>query len=202
MATPPGFCDISLQLMLTGMNRPAYITFAVDSTDTDPQLVGTQILAAASAAGSLCSILDNSVSITQVRVSMGSDGVDDLVGLISTTTTGTATKTSLPPNCALLVHKLTARGGRRGRGRMFIPWVVDESAVDEAGIIAGASLTALQTPISAFRTNLVTSGNPMVLLHDTSKQGTVHPTTPGPPNAVTSLQCDKLISTQRRRLGR
>jgi len=202
MATVPGFADISIQLVLAGLNRPAYITFGVDPVDTDPTTVGAAVLAASIGAGSLMSIMDSSVTLRQVRVSLGTDGSEDLVGIATGTAVGGTAKTTLPPNCAQLVHKMTARRGRRGRGRMFVPWCVDEGSTDEAGLIAAGVVTANATALNTWRNALSAGGNPMVVLHDPSKPGTAHPTTPGAPNVVTSLVCDPLISTQRRRLGR
>lgn len=202
MGTVPGFADVSLQLVLTGLNRPAYVTFGVDPSDTDPMTIAGAINTAASSAGSLMSQMDANVTLRSVRVSLGTDGSEDVVGVLSASTTGSLAKNTLPPNCALLVHKLSARGGRRGRGRMFIPWVVSETDCDEAGLILTGSVTAYQSALNTFRSALSSSGNPMVLLHEPSQPGVGHPSTPGAPNVVTALIADPLISTQRRRLGR
>ncbi len=202
MATVPGFADVALQLVLSGLNRPAYITFGVDPTDTDPMTIAGAINTAASGAGSLMSIMDNAVLLRSVRVSLGTDGSEDVVGVLTGSTLGGAARTSLPPNCAMLVHKLTARGGRRGRGRMFLPWCTTEAEVDEAGIITPTNVNQVQTAMNAFRSALSSAGNPMVILHEPSQPGVGHPSTPGAPNVVTSLVVDPLISTQRRRLGR
>lgn len=202
MPTPPGFANVSVQLTLAGLTRPAFITFGVDCIDTDPQIIAGKVNTANAAAGSLMSVFDNSVSTPEIRVSVGTDGGEDLVGQLTSVNVGATAKTTLPANCAVLVHKVTTRGGRRGRGRLFIPWIVDETSVDEAGLIAGAMITTLQSAMNTWRTALASNGVPMYLLHDASVPGTAHPTTPGAPNEVTALQVDKLISTQRRRLGR
>src|SRR6185503_11782061 len=201
MATVPGFADVALQLVLSCLNRPAYITFGVDPADTDPMLIAGAINTAASTAGSLMSIMDSNVTLRSVRVSLGTDGSEDVVGVLTGTTVGGVSKTTLPPNCAMLVHKLTGRGGRRGRGRMFIPWCVDEGVCDEAGIITPAAVTPIQSALTAFRVALNSGGNPMVILHEPSQPGVAHPSTPGAPNVVTALVADPLISTQRRRLN-
>lgn len=202
MPTPPGFAQVSVEMQQATVSRPAYITFGVDPTDTDPLLVGAAIGGTIAAAGSLVSMLDSSVTVTAVRVSLGTDGGEDIVGIHPMSLPGTTTKTALPPNCAMLVHKVTTRGGRRGRGRLFLPWVVSENNCDEGGIIDSSVLTSSQTALGVWRAGLATAQCPMVILHDPSPPGTVHPTTPGAPNLVTSLVADRLISTQRRRLGR
>jgi hypothetical protein len=202
MTTPSGYGQVSMQLTLTGFQRSAYVTFGIDPADTDPLAIAGAINTAASAANSFTSQMDGSVTLTKIRVSLGTDGGEDLVGELAGTTVGGRIRTSLPPNCALLVHKTSARGGRRGRGRMYLPWFVDETECDEAGVILPASVTQYQTSMNTFRGALSTGGNPMVLLHQPSEPGTVHPTTPGPPNVVTGLVVDRIIATQRRRLGR
>lgn len=196
MPTAPGYADVSVGYTQTGLIRPAYLTFGVDPTDTNPALVGASILTAVTAAGSLNSVMDATATLTRIRVSLGTDGGEDLVSDTSHTTAGGSIMSTLPPNCAVLVHKRTARGGRRGRGRLFIPWCVNETDVDEAGIILAAKVTSLQTAMAAFLTALSTNTVPMVVLHNAGL------TAPGPPDLVTSMTVDRLISTQRRRLGR
>jgi hypothetical protein len=195
--TAPGFADISVRLQQTGLTRPAFITFGVDPVSTDPSQVATSVHTAYAGAGSLNSIMDSSVTTTGVRVSLGTDGAADLVYQAEFTTVGgNSISNSLPPNCAVLARKATSRGGRRGRGRLYIPWCVAETGVDEAGIIAGANRTPINTALQTFLTALGVNNVPMVLLHNPGL------TAPGPPDTVLSLVCDSLIATQRRRLGR
>lgn len=196
MPTAPGFALISLQMTHSGLSRPAYLTFGVDPTDTDPQNVCAAVVLALNTAGSLKAIMDASVTFSQVRASLGTDGAVDNVGQQTIAILGLRTMSSLPPNCAVLVHKVTARGGRRGRGRLFIPWATSNSNVDEAGIVASAEVTTINTAMGVFRTALSTNAVPMVLLHDPGI------TPMGSPDTVTALTTDSLISTQRRRLGR
>lgn len=196
MPTAPGFADVGIEMRQTGVTRPAYITFGVNPTATDPLAVATSVATAINASSSLKSFMDTSVTITAIRVSMGTDGAADLVGIGTVSITGAMTYDALPSNCAVLVHKLTARGGRRGRGRFFIPWAIGEPNVDQGGILEPTWLTPIQTGCSNFLTALTTNAVPMVLLHD------VGLSPPGAPDVVTSLSVDGMISTQRRRLGR
>jgi hypothetical protein len=77
---------------------------------------------------------------------------------------GTAAVSGVPPNVALLVNKVTAVGGRKGRGRMFVPGIL-EANVDAGGIISGGSISTYITACVNFLTDLTTSGRTMVLLH-------------------------------------
>lgn len=196
MATPPGFADVAVELTLASFNRSSYLTFGVDPVDTDPLLVATSISAAIQAAGSLKSVIDSDVTITSIHVALGTDGGEDLSADFATTIVGGAALTGPPPNCAVLVHKRSARGGRRGRGRLFLPWAIAEGNIDEKGALTAPSITAMNAAMAAFLTALQTNNVRMVLLHRPGK------TTAGPPDNVTSLQTDPIIGTQRRRLGR
>jgi hypothetical protein len=202
MPTTPGFASVAVEHQQLGVTRPAYVTFGVDTSLTDPLAVAALIDGAANISGSYYALFDSSVTATSIRVSLGTDGSEDLIGELAINRAGVTTKSSLPPNCALLVHKVTTRGGRRGRGRMFLPWTISENNCDEGGLIDSSTLTDLSGKTNMFLTQLNSAGVPMVVLHQASKPNTAHPTAPGPPNPVTSLVVDKLVSTQRRRLGR
>lgn len=197
MATPPGFADCSYQLNQTGLTRPAYVTFGCDPTSTDPATVAGSLATAWTSAGSLNSIMDNTVTMTAVRVSLGTDGTADLVYVLATTVVGGQTITSaLPPNCAVLIHKATARGGRRGRGRMYLPWTIAEGFVDEAGVVTGSEITKHNAAVSAWQAAMTAGGNPLVLLHSPGR------TSIPAPDPITNMSTDRLVATQRRRIGR
>lgn len=107
--------------------------------------------------------------------------------------TGTGTGTPLTTNTAVLLKKITARGGRKGRGRMFIPGIgVSEIDVDEVGIIASGDVSALQGVWGGFFDDLSASPTLPVLLHSDG----------GPPDSITSVQIQPIVATQRRRLRR
>jgi hypothetical protein len=196
MAVTPGFADVSLQVSSTIMSRPSFVTFGVDPSSSTPDSIAQSVYTAATSAGSLISKVDSGCTIGPTTIRLGQDGGEALVGYWSLRANGAISLTSPPPNVAVLIHKRTARGGRRGRGRLFMPWFVDETTIDEAGIIAPATVTSLATCVEVFRTALATNGVPMVVLHEPGK------TTAGAPDVVTSLTVDPLVATQRRRLGR
>ena len=196
MPTAPGFADCSIEFTYAGFPRKSYVTLGVNPSDTDPLLVGTDVAEAMATTGSALDIIDSQVTMTGVYVAMGTDGGEDLHGFVPRSDAGRASGVGSPNNCAFLVHKRTARGGRRGRGRIYWPWSVQESNVDENGVILAANVTLVQGKMNTFLTALNTNGTPMVLLHSPGM------TAEGPPNDVTSLQADGIIGTQRRRLGR
>lgn len=152
--------------------------------------------------------LDSAVAFGPVVLRVGQDGGENLVVSGTGSGTGNQTQVSEPPNVAALIHKRTARGGRRGRGRMYLPWCLADADVDEAGVVLGATQVLLQTQCTNFLghltagTGAMTFAAAMVLLHSPSGDDVSSPTTPGDPNTVTTLTVDSLVATQRRRLNR
>jgi hypothetical protein len=196
MPTAPGFAEISMRFGRGDLSRPAYITFGIDPTATDPSAIASSVALAFNTAGSLKDMIDGNVTMTGVRVSLGTDGTEDLVYQSTTTIGCTRSMSSVPPNVALLVHKNTGRGGRRGRGRMFIPWALAGSDAQENGQVNNLLMSTFQGQCNTFLTQLGVQGVPMVVLHGPGL------TAPGAPNTVLTLTVDPLVSTQRRRLGR
>ena len=104
---------------------------------------------------------------------------------------GTVSGDPMTPQVAYLVKKLTALGGRRNRGRFYLPGVV-ESKVDGAGNVLGAFQTTIQTSMDDFMTDTGAADIGVVILHSDG----------GTPTDVTSLQVEPKVATQRRRLKR
>lgn len=199
MPTAAGYAQCSYRLKHSALPRNAYITFGVHPTLTDPVAIATAIAVAYTP---IQTFMDSNVTMTEVRVSYGIDGSADLVGIAPAVLVGSRSGNSSPPNVATLLHKQSARGGRRGRGRMFIPWWSSTIDYDEVGAFNSTYLTNANTAAASWLTAMSTGGVPVVLLHRNSKPGIPHPTPPGAPNTVTSMTCDGLVATQRRRLGR
>lgn len=95
------------------------------------------------------------------------------------------------PSVSVLVRKTTSVGGRTGRGRMYLPGVMD-SQVNTNGTLPFATVSALQANADDFYAALVALELPMVLLHSAVSS----------PTPVNSLEVDGRAATQRRRLRR
>jgi hypothetical protein len=196
MATPPSYADVSVSIRHTTSSRPSYITFGVYAGELDGFAVSTSVLNALSATSGIKTRLDSSASFDRIRVSVGDASGEDLVEERAIAIVGGQSVNTAPPNCAVLVHKRTTRGGRRGRGRFFLPWSISASNIQENGMITAGEVVSLQSAMDNFLTQLDTGGTPMRLLHQPGG------TEEGGPNVVTALVVDPMISTQRRRLGR
>lgn len=202
MPTTPGYADVSVQLRHSLLNRSAYLTFGCNPSGTDAATMASAVNTAINASGSLKTMLDNNVSIGTITVRYGVEAADDVVATFGSAVVGTLTQASMPPNVALLVYKKTTRGGRRGRGRLFIPWALQTAAVAEDGQIVSSYILTANAALEQFRATLITSDMPMCILHRPSAPGTQKPSVPGTPDPVTQLIASPLVSTQRRRLGR
>lgn len=107
--------------------------------------------------------------------------------------TGEGTASPSSPQVSVLYKKLTNRGGRRGRGRMYIPGP-QEAWVNGAGQLEPDGITAYTDAGDTFFGNVTAVDGFVdpVLLHTTVADGD--------PNVLTSFTLETLVATQRRRL--
>lgn len=94
-----------------------------------------------------------------------------------------------PPNVAYLVKKVTTLPGRRGRGRMYIPGVI-EGNVNAVGVLSDPGLASIQGAINDLIEAEDVHGFTPFLLHN----GATAPT------EITTMVVQQLVATQRRRL--
>lgn len=137
----------------------------------------------------------------------GGDGTDVpiLVFAAGAASPGTRAGEFAPPNVALLVRKRTALGGKKNRGRSYIPFILAVSEATENGAVAPGSIAALQGACTTFLAQLTTDVTPMVIENKTFNTPLPphHVTFIGGSNAqVTSYVVEPIIATQRRRLNR
>lgn len=114
-----------------------------------------------------------------------------ILGSFGASITGTLTGSAPPPNVAYLVKKETERGGRKGRGRFYLPPIHNgESLIDASGVIDASSVTAIQAWYTNLQTAWAATTFGPVLLHEDGST----------PDAITGLSFQSLVATQRRRL--
>ena len=200
---PDGFAQMVIAHRHSAFSREALVTFGVSLVGTPTSAdVDALVDAYDSAYGSA---IDDNVTMGPGELIVGSLSGENLVISGTTTEVGSQAGTAgLNQGQALLIHKRTLRGGRRGRGRMYIPWLLLESQVSDTGVIDSAYLATLQTASNTFLNNIaaLAAFDDMRLLHSESGDDVENPSVPGSPNAVTSLTVDPIVGSQRRRLGR
>lgn len=138
--------------------------------------------------------LTSSVTLTTVSVKLGPEDTGP-TGATVGSTNGALGLQQEQPQVALLVRKVTALGGHRGRGRMYVPGLSEGSALGTGMIVAG-NLTTWQTAFTNWFNDLVTANLKPYLLHETGISATPDPT------ILTGFTVDPKTSTQRGRIRR
>jgi hypothetical protein len=200
---PPGFAYCVLPLRHETIARDAVITWGVGLTDVLEVATITEMFDDFQA--TLGTRIDTQVLMGPLTVTAGTDSGEGLVMVGGESANGTANITAEAAPIAALLKKQTSRGGRRGRGRMFVPWCLADSSVTESGRINGTDLATLQTQVSLWLASFdapTANYQFMYVLHSPSSPGTQNPTEPGVPNRVNTLTVDPIVGIQKRRLGR
>lgn len=199
-------CLITQQLTNASISRPSELTFAVrDSGSLTPlaivnafqtvfnTFIGPQV--------------DSQVTIQKPFVNAGNGtSTPDQATATGATIVGGNAIVSLPPQIAFLVRKRSSVGGRKNRGRTYLPWCLAQASVDENGNIHAGALSSMTTACASVLTNLSGSNIAMVIANKTlaidGSTGKKYVTaiTAGP--TVTSYVPEQFIATQRRRLPR
>lgn len=192
---PPGFAAVSIPIRNFAVTRAAAITFGIEvpgSPVPDELAAEVQSIFAATVG----SRMDASCSIGNTRVAIGQDGGEPVLGFAPASTPGGRALDATAPALAVLIQKRTARGGRRGRGNLYLPWACADNTVTEAGILATTEVNGYNTELNNWRTNMASESMNLTLLHS---EGI---TAPGDPNEITSMQVSPVISHQVRRQTR
>ena len=191
---PPGFAQFSVEHLHADYGRPAVTTWGVDlaAAGGDADDLATQFQAGY--VNTLGLLIDSEVTIANTRVYVGQDGPDPDVGIATTTGAGGATgRDTSPPALAVMIDVRTNKGGRRNRGRKYLPWAIGDSDVNELGQISSAYQSAAQARCADFLDDIAANGWSLVVLHGAGVSGVPVPT------PVTSLQVAPIIRTQKQR---
>lgn len=192
---PVGFGQAALRFSLAGTSREKLCTFGYDPPTTDPTVHAQAITDAFTAANrpGVSLQIQEGWSYLGVRVTEMTD-TGPVTGEAADLVDGAMTGGALPPNAAVLIRKNTAAGGRRNRGRLFVPPIYPpETNVSPSGIIADTQLDNIQLWWTNFFTAVSVAGLEPVILHSSA------PFTPTP---ITGWVAQDLIATQRRRMRR
>lgn len=200
---PEGFGNAAFRFQLAGKPREFVTTagFKPDPAVTLPNTMAELLRLAFTSTGAPAfgpaNIISGWTFVGVTVTYMGALG--PLPGISEVPVIGTAPVGSMPPNGAYLVRKTTARGGKKGRGRFYVPpFNLSELGVDNIGAIAPDSLSGLQGEWNIFLSACATEGVPLFLLHDNP----LPPLLPPPPDAILSVIVEGMTATQRRRLRR
>lgn len=103
---------------------------------------------------------------------------------------GTGSDNDVPINCSVLVKKNTASGGRKNRGRMFLPPFFSGMVTDTNGVLGGIDGTIAAASVASVAIFLVGDDWIPCLHHSDGSAGTV----------INGYTGSDILATQRRRL--
>lgn len=193
LVIPPGFAQVIYRSGLAGDPEECLWTLGIATSGFGGgQDIADSLRADFLAAWPAASILTG-WSFIGTRVYVGQDGGPPTVWeSAGDAVAGTNAGPGLPPNCAFLVQKRSGLGGRRNRGRMFLPagFGVGEDSVPITGVMAEAQRAALQTRCNA----AFLGAEDRVIFHDEDTPGGTVPT------VITTLIMQARLATVRRRL--
>lgn len=192
---PPGFAQVLHHLSLTGDPDPMLVTYGI-SISAPGSLAMAQALDTEFNQHIMQSYMSNKYTFFQTTLRVGQDAADPIIyEYVGTPSVGVSSSAVLPSNCAVLVRKVTAVGGRRNRGRFFLPGWLPETSADENGVINSTDLANRQTYATSWfnEINTVSGVTDVVVLHSAA---------PATPTVVTSFSVQNKIATQRRRMRR
>lgn len=191
MHIPTGHSQVNLKFNGTGVPTGAEVTFGLDNTGSSLSALAIANLIDTNYVANLMAACNSHVELTGILVKNGPNDVGPFfekgVAHVGANTSGDCI-----PNSAALVRKSTGLGGRKHRGRMFLPFL-GESDMDTGGFVSSSFLSGLQGAVDDFYNQLVSDDIPMSLLHADSLTS---------PDAVAALTVEAQIATQRRRLRR
>lgn len=198
-----GTGEITLGFLATGNStyKVATMGFADSTIPTEANAESIKT----SVATNFYSRLSSQYSIAKVAIRWQQEaGIQRYVETTSTPDLFNGAATPLPSNCAIIIQKKTAFGGKKNRGRMYVPGL-PEGLVDQHGNISSSELASLNVVADSIFTGFNAVFDDLVIHHH-------YPPSVGPPLAgqvdpsqtptvVTSLEIPVRIGTQRRRMS-
>jgi hypothetical protein len=168
---PAGFGSAAWVLTSTDGTSPFITTCGVE---VDPVAETQEVANALFAAYATTFMSQTGNTLRLERVVLTIPVGDGTVGTVESdqpTVLGSLSGERCSLSMALLVNKRTAGIGRSSRGRMFLPGILAQTAVDTAGLLEPATVTAFQTVLNTFYGKLLAGAGefpvetPPVLLH-------------------------------------
>jgi len=191
MIIPSGYAQVNWIFTGNSAPRGAEVTMGIDLASFSGTTQDGADLASAAWAATVLADQTSSVTLSRTRFKRGPN-VSGAFAEKATTSAGGIGSSAMPPQVSLLITKVTATGGRSGRGRSFMPGVT-EVDIGPNGELGTAYLADVQDKWDDLKTALEAADLFPVLLHaDNTGDVTPHP--------ITGFQVQALVATQRRRL--
>lgn len=186
---PDGFGEATLNLdFVFGPSNPMAIVFGYDFLGSPGPSAH-----ASSIRGFFETVMGNTIGLTNNLLLVSVTTLENpggVSGVSSSGFVGNDTSAAMPPQVAVLIRKTSNTGGRRGRGRMYVPGLA-QSASLEGGYLVAATQANWQQRFDTFLSSLAAADLPMVILHNDIAFI---------PSGVTTLSVQNILATQRRRI--
>ena len=193
MTIPVGYGQINWKMGGSALPTGAEVTMGIDISAALITQAEVANLAIEGWDAEIAPWISDGFELTSVLVKYGPDATGPSIE-IGASVNGEHAGVGAPPNVAYLLKKITADGGRAGRGRLYVPGV-PEAQVDSAGLLTSTVRNGLDAGWEAFAAAFVAEAIGFVVLHqDGSPIST--------PSPITSLVVDNRVATQRQRLRR
>jgi hypothetical protein len=189
---PEGYCQLHFASRTGGQKE---VTFALAFNLLDPTPVDLEAAydAYATFGGAIGWGVD--ITMTAVRSETGTaDPAEPILEEFTGSATGSGSTAFSPPQVSFLVKKRSAVGGRKNRGRVFIPHV-RESVVDFRGDVESSYRSGCQDAFDDFVTAV---GAAIEVTDDVI----LHTNPADTPTPITSYSWESKVATQRRRFER
>lgn len=198
---PPGFFNAIYKFSIAGDSEEMSWALAFDNADpiADPDGLAEAVSVNFSeSSGYSASHWYSQWVHTGVHVVIGNDG-PPIVGTYITSVPGTGgSNATLPQNCSLIVKKTTGFGGRKFRGRFYMPPIsLAEADVNNVGMIDSGVAAAIQGYVDAWISDTLSA---LGVICGTTAVFLLHSSASPVPTEVTGIQVENQIATQRRRL--
>jgi len=190
MTIPTGYGQAQVRFAGNGVPLGAAVTFGYIASITalDPleqaEAIHTNFVE------SILTVMSLQVSLQSVLVKLGPADVGPSAEYVSAVP-GSVNDNVVAPNTAMLATKRTALGGRKHRGRFYVPGI-GEASTNSSGIIVGDLTTDWPAACTSFLGKMNADDLGMFVLHGDATD----------PTQVTSLEGQLTLATQRRRLRR
>lgn len=195
LIVPPGF-GLAAWIFTASSGTPPFVTtLGVDLDGAGGDFVEAANLLFDAWTASFTAQMDNDLTLDRVNLRVGQDGPGGSVDSDRVPMAMGRSGTSTAWANSALVRKSSNELGRRGRGRMFIPGLLNNTEVEQDGTILGTRRTTIQGLLNTFFTEVgdptTGAGFPPVLLHSTA---------PADPTPITGLTLSDVIGIQRGRI--
>lgn len=185
---PVGFAEVCARMSLAGDAEEMCCIFGIDNEAPFAQTNADEVSVITGTF--LRDVIGNDYTFNGCTFTVGNDGGNIVWESVAGQGAGTTGAAQVPQNTATLFRKTSTTGGRKGRGRMYVPGV-NELVVGSNGMLTTTYVAAANADAATFIISLAISNNPMVILHEDPLDA---------PSVVTNLICQPKVATQRRRL--